>query len=82
MSTVQNIFNQAKQKMTDSGYTVSEGGSWIDEERGQVYVSSVESYGPATYGHPKAEISYSAETGWYSGTFEKRQHNFAVKLGA
>lgn len=74
------LFRQAKQTMKDAGYTPSEAGSWIDDECGQFYVSSVESRGPATFGHPQAEISYSQETGWYSGVFTKRQFNFAMKL--
>lgn len=77
-----NKFNESRRMMIENGYTISEGGSWIDEERGQVYVSSVESYGPASYGHPKAEISYNVETGWFTGNFDKQQHNFARKEAA
>lgn len=51
---------QIEQKIVDLGYTVMT--SW--EEAGVLYAASMESYGPDTYGHSKAEVRFSHDTGW------------------
>lgn len=42
--------------MTNRGYVPSAGSWWED---GRAHVFSVETYGPATYGHPRCEMSWS-----------------------
>ena len=46
--------NAAIGRLRRLGYTPSEGGCWHD--RYGAYVASVEGCGPATYGHPQAEM--------------------------
>jgi len=43
------------------GFRVS-AGSWEDDTH--VYAFSVESYGPATYGHPKCTACWQVAGGW------------------
>lgn len=52
-----------KQLCAEAGFTPSKGGSW-DDGIHTMYVSSIESYGPESFGHPLWEASYSYETGW------------------
>lgn len=76
---LQKYFELAKTAVEAAGYTVG-AGSYIDEYRNLVYVSSVESV-PNTYGHPVAEVSFDGDTGWYSGKFaDNKNKNFAVKV--
>lgn len=60
---------QAKQAIRDRGFTPLNGASWEDSDH--VYASSVETFGPSTYGHPKMEISFSKSSGWFHATGEK-----------
>lgn len=51
---------EAKQLFADAGVQIS-----VAFDTGTlVYASSVESFGPATFGHPRHEVSYHRDTGW------------------
>jgi len=43
--------------LTNRGYVPSPGSWWDDD---QAYVFSSETYGPATYGHPRCELHWRA----------------------
>ena len=60
-------------KMMQREYKIS-AGSHINRKDGKAYVCSVESYGPATYGHPKAEICI-----WVDDTGHISAHSSGVK---
>jgi hypothetical protein len=47
--------------VTEKGYTVCTGASW--ESDTHIYAFSVESLGPATYGHPACTAHFNKETG-------------------
>ena len=55
--------DQAKQDIIARGLRVSSG-CWEDEDH--VYAFSLETAGPATYGHPRAVAHYSKRTRWYT----------------
>ena len=56
---------EAKRRIIDAGYRVS-CGSFEDDRI--IYACSVETYGPATYGHPWAEVQIIKATGIISAT--------------
>jgi len=60
---------EAARMVIEAGYRV---GTNYDDGR-RIYACSVETHGPASYGHPKYEVSYSRETGRLAVIGEKRQ---------
>jgi hypothetical protein len=52
--------NEANARIEAAGYHASSAG-WEDENT--VNAFSVETFGPATYNHPRAEIQYRKDTG-------------------
>lgn len=57
---------QLKKMIADAGYKVFHSACW--ESEAMIYAFSVESCGPATYGHPKATACYNKMTGWLTMT--------------
>lgn len=50
-----------------AGLTVDEPRTWHDPTCGHMYLFSVETFGPATYGHPRMEVVVTKSAGVQDG---------------